>query len=228
MTSRSRKRYGFGPFELDAHDRLLTCQGEVVPLTPKALDTLLILVESGGHVVTKDELIERVWPDSFVEQNNLAQNISALRKALVGVAPTGTVQIGTGKATPTRITIERTTGVQRATSPRTKSVSSKGDISRGSSPSDVTIIEAISRFRAGGYDEQIGFTVYDTLRYKTALEELVSQEVDMVMNRLAAEVSPERVIEMLESGAEPLRDLIAALHTKLLVAELERQRSARG
>jgi DNA-binding winged helix-turn-helix (wHTH) protein/pimeloyl-ACP methyl ester carboxylesterase/class 3 adenylate cyclase len=82
MTSRTRKRYRFGPFELDAHDRLLTTQGEVVPLTPKALDTLLILVELGGHVVTKDELIERVWPDSFVEQNNLAQNISALRKAL--------------------------------------------------------------------------------------------------------------------------------------------------
>jgi DNA-binding winged helix-turn-helix (wHTH) protein/pimeloyl-ACP methyl ester carboxylesterase len=82
MTSRTRKRYRFGPFELDAHDRLLTTQGDVVPLTPKALDTLLILVELGGHVVTKDELIERVWPDSFVEQNNLAQNISALRKAL--------------------------------------------------------------------------------------------------------------------------------------------------
>jgi len=82
MTSRTRTRYRFGSFELDAHDRLLTCQGDVVPLTPKALDTLLILVELGGHVVTKDELIERVWPDSFVEQNNLAQNISALRKAL--------------------------------------------------------------------------------------------------------------------------------------------------
>jgi DNA-binding transcriptional MerR regulator len=99
--------------------------------------------------------------------------------------------------------------------------------SRGYSPSDVQIIEAISRFRAGGYDEQIGFTVYDTLRYKEALEALVSQEVDMVMNRLAAEVPPERVIEMLESGAQPLRDLIAALHTKLLVAELERQRADR-
>jgi DNA-binding transcriptional MerR regulator len=99
--------------------------------------------------------------------------------------------------------------------------------SRGYSPSDVTIIEAISRFRAGGYDEEIGFTVYDTLRYKTALEELVRQEVDMVMNRLAAEVPPERVIEMLEEGAQPLRDLIAALHTKLLVAELERQRVSR-
>jgi DNA-binding transcriptional MerR regulator len=95
--------------------------------------------------------------------------------------------------------------------------------SRGYSPSDVTIIEAISRFRAGGYDEQIGFTVYDTLRYKAALEELVRQEVDVVMERLAGEVPPERVVEMLETGAQPLKDLIGALHTKLMVAELERR-----
>jgi DNA-binding transcriptional MerR regulator len=100
--------------------------------------------------------------------------------------------------------------------------------SRGYTPSDVTIIEAISRFRAGGYDEEIGFTVYDTLRYKTALEELVRQEVDVVMNRLAGEVPPERVVEMLEAGAQPLKDLIAALHTKLLVAELERHGAGRG
>ena len=99
--------------------------------------------------------------------------------------------------------------------------------SRGYSPSDVRIIEAISRFRAGGYDEEIGFTVYDTLRYKSALEELVRQEVDVVMNRLAGEVPPERVVEMLESGAQPLQDLIAALHTKLMVAELERHRAGR-
>jgi DNA-binding transcriptional MerR regulator len=95
--------------------------------------------------------------------------------------------------------------------------------SRGYSPSDVTIIEAISRFRAGGYDEAIGFTVYDTLRYKSAIEELVRQEVDVVMERLAGEVPPERVVEMLEAGAQPLKDLIAALHTKLMVAELERR-----
>jgi len=96
--------------------------------------------------------------------------------------------------------------------------------SRGYTPSDVTIIEAISRFRAGGYDEQIGFTVYDTLRYKEALEELVRQEVDVVMERLAGEVPPDRVVEMLETGAQPLKDLIGALHTKLMVAELERRR----
>jgi DNA-binding transcriptional MerR regulator len=100
--------------------------------------------------------------------------------------------------------------------------------SRGYSPSDIKIIEAISRFRAGGYDEEIGFTVYDTLRYKTALEDLVRQEVEVVMDRLAGEVAPERVVEMLESGAQPLQDLIAALHTKLMVAELERHRASRG
>ena len=100
--------------------------------------------------------------------------------------------------------------------------------SRGYSPSDVTIIEAISRFRAGGYDEQIGFTVYDTLRYKSAIEELVREEVDVVMNRLAGEVEPERVVEMLEAGAQPLQDLIAALHTKLMVAELEGRRGEDG
>ncbi|MGA8746144.1 MAG: MerR family transcriptional regulator [Solirubrobacterales bacterium] len=99
--------------------------------------------------------------------------------------------------------------------------------SRGYSPSDVKIIEAISRFRAGGYDEEIGFTVYDTLRYKSAIEELVRQEVEVVMTRLAGEVEPERVVEMLEAGAQPLQDLIAALHTKLMVAELERHRASR-
>jgi len=99
---------------------------------------------------------------------------------------------------------------------------------RGYSPSDVKIIEAISRFRAGGYDEQIGFTVYDTLRYKKAIEALVREEVEMVMDRLAEEVPPERVVEMLESGAEPLHDLIAAFHTKLMVAELERHRARRA
>jgi DNA-binding transcriptional MerR regulator len=99
--------------------------------------------------------------------------------------------------------------------------------SRGYTPSDVKIIEAMSRFRAGGYDEEIGFTVYDTLRYKRALEELVKEEVEVVRQRLAGEVEPERVVEMLEAGAEPLRDLIAALHTKLLIAELERHRAGR-
>lgn len=94
----------------------------------------------------------------------------------------------------------------------------------GYSPSDVAIIEAMSRFRAGGYDEQIGFTVYDTLRYKHALEALVKEEVDVLMERLEGELPPERAVELIEAGAEPLKDLIAALHTKLMVEEIERRR----
>jgi DNA-binding transcriptional MerR regulator len=100
--------------------------------------------------------------------------------------------------------------------------------SRGYSPSDVKIVEAMSRFRAGGYDERIGFTVYDTLRYKAALQALVAEEVQVLMERLAGEMDPDRVVELIDAGAEPLNDLIAALHAKLLVAELERQRASRG
>ena len=74
------------------------------------------------------------------------------------------------------------------------------------------IVEAISRFRAGGYDERIGFTVYDTLRYKRALEELVKEEVQVLMDRLAGEIDPDRAAELIAAGVEPLRDLIAALH----------------
>ncbi len=96
--------------------------------------------------------------------------------------------------------------------------------SRGYSQLDVQVIEAISRFRAGGYDEQIGFTVYDTLRYKRALEELVKEEVAVVLERLAGELEPDRVVDLIEAGAEPLRDFIAALHSKLLVDELKRER----
>jgi DNA-binding transcriptional MerR regulator len=100
--------------------------------------------------------------------------------------------------------------------------------SRGYSQREVEIVQAISRFRAGGYEESIGFTVYDTLRYKRALEGLVKEEVQVLMDRLAGEVEPGRAMELIEAGTEPLKDLIAALHDKLLVAELRRQRAARG
>jgi DNA-binding transcriptional MerR regulator len=97
---------------------------------------------------------------------------------------------------------------------------------RGYSPSDVQIVEAIARFRAGGYDERIGFTVYDTLRYKHALEQLVKEEVQVLMERVAGELDTERALELIEAGVEPLNDLIAALHQKLLLAELTRARRA--
>ena len=72
----------FGPFRLDAAKRVLWRDGRIVPLPPKALDLLVALVEQRGDVVTKDELMKRVWPDTFVEEANLSVNVSALRKAL--------------------------------------------------------------------------------------------------------------------------------------------------
>jgi DNA-binding transcriptional MerR regulator len=99
---------------------------------------------------------------------------------------------------------------------------------QGYSPSDVRIIEAIGRFRAGGYDERIGFTVYDTLRYKRVLQDLVKEEVEVLMERLAGEMDTEDAVELIEAGSEPLQELIAALHSKLLIAELQEQRAARG
>jgi DNA-binding transcriptional MerR regulator len=100
--------------------------------------------------------------------------------------------------------------------------------SRGYSPNDVRIVEAISRFRASGYDERIGFTVYDTLRYKNALDDLVKEEVQVLMDRLAGEMDADRAADLIADGAEPLHDLIGAMHAKALVAEIERQRAARG
>jgi len=97
---------------------------------------------------------------------------------------------------------------------------------RGYSPSDVRIIEAISRFRAGGYEERIGFTVYDTLRYKESMADLVKQEVDVLMERLAGEMDADEAMRLIEAGTQPLNDLLAAMHTKALVAELERRRGA--
>ena len=95
---------------------------------------------------------------------------------------------------------------------------------RGYDRDDVAIIEAISRFRAGGYEEAIGFTVYDTLRYREALEPLVEEEVAVLLDRLAGKVEVERAMEIIASGSEPLRDLIGAMHSKLLLAALRRQR----
>jgi Tol biopolymer transport system component/DNA-binding winged helix-turn-helix (wHTH) protein len=74
--------YEFGPFCVDTKERLLLREGQVLTLTPKAFDTLLLLVENGGHVLTKDEMMSRLWPDTFVEEANLTNNISMLRKAL--------------------------------------------------------------------------------------------------------------------------------------------------
>ena len=76
--------YEFGPFRLESDPRQLLRDGRPVPLTPKALETLLVLVRNHGRLVPRRELIEAVWPGVHVEEIGLARNISALRKTLGG------------------------------------------------------------------------------------------------------------------------------------------------
>ena len=73
--------YEFGPFRLDAAERLLSRDSEAVPLSPKAFDLLLALVERQGRLLEKNELMKLVWPDTFVEEANLSYTISLIRKA---------------------------------------------------------------------------------------------------------------------------------------------------
>src|SRR4051812_37250756 len=75
-------RYEFGPFQLDAETLVLRCNGEPVPITNKALQTLRVLVENAGRVVGKDELLSSVWSGLSVEEANLTQSIYALRRTL--------------------------------------------------------------------------------------------------------------------------------------------------
>ena len=76
MKQSDKHFYEFGPFRLDTAERLLLRDGQHIPLTPKAFETLLMLVENYGRVIDKDELLKKVWPDTFVEEVNLAKNVS--------------------------------------------------------------------------------------------------------------------------------------------------------
>jgi len=81
-SAKSRRFYTFGPFRLDAAEKILLRDGQPVTLTVKDFETLLALVENGGRLLEKDEFLRRVWPNTFVEENNLAKHISTLRQAL--------------------------------------------------------------------------------------------------------------------------------------------------
>src|SRR5215217_671429 len=94
MNSEKPHFYEFGPFRLDPFAPFLWREGQPASLTPKALETLVVLVRHCGHVVSREELIEAVWPNVAVEENNLSVNISFLRKAL-GETPEGKNHIET-------------------------------------------------------------------------------------------------------------------------------------
>src|SRR5438128_769110 len=76
------KCYEFGPFRIESEERLLVRDGEVIPLPPKTFDTLVLLVRNSGRALDKNALMKELWPDTLVEEANLAQHISLLRKAL--------------------------------------------------------------------------------------------------------------------------------------------------
>jgi DNA-binding winged helix-turn-helix (wHTH) protein/tetratricopeptide (TPR) repeat protein len=82
MAPESQAVLKFGPYWIDREQRLLTTESDVIPLAPKVFDTLLVLVDSGGRLLEKENLLTKVWPDAFVEEGSLARNISTLRQAL--------------------------------------------------------------------------------------------------------------------------------------------------
>ena len=82
MTVREPDHYEFGEFHVNTKKRLLLRNGDSVALTPKVFDTLLYLLQHQGEVVEKSELMRAIWPDTAVEENNLSQNISCLRRIL--------------------------------------------------------------------------------------------------------------------------------------------------
>ena len=82
IRQKTKHFFEFGRFHLDPVEKVLFAGGQPVPLTPKAFETLLALVEASGHVLEKDELLKRVWPDTFVEEGTLVQNIATLRRTL--------------------------------------------------------------------------------------------------------------------------------------------------
>lgn len=82
MTVQAHHFYAFGPFRWDSEKRVLVRDGKPVPLAPKSAELLFVLVANAGHLVEKDELMKRVWPDAFVEEGNLNKNVAVLRKVL--------------------------------------------------------------------------------------------------------------------------------------------------
>lgn len=94
ISERTNAVYEFGPFRLEVKEHRLVREGRPIPLTGKAFDTLRVLVERHGTLVSKRDLMNAVWPENTVEENNLDRNISTVRKAL-GEKATGRQYIET-------------------------------------------------------------------------------------------------------------------------------------
>jgi DNA-binding transcriptional MerR regulator len=169
------------------------------------------------------------YPPEYVERIKLIKHLQEDRFMPLRVIKDQIIERAVAKREGERVSaaeVRRRYDVPRNVLDRLAELGVLTPSARGYDADDVKIIEAIARFRAGGYDERLGFTVFDTLRYLDALGPLVEEEVRTLLDRLA-EVDVERAVEIIAAGAEPLRDLIGAMHSKLLLAELQRQREAR-
>src|SRR5262245_11229036 len=169
MMKSPRQCYEFGPFRLDPSERQLLRAGQIMPLTPKVFDTLLLFVENNNLLLTKDEMIGQLWPDSFVEESNLAQNVSMLRRAL-GEQPDGKPYIETVPKRGYRFTAEvRLRAEERPPVARGESAFSPGDPERAGAferrvneapepapaPVHLPINESVPRAVASGSVDQV-------------------------------------------------------------------------
>jgi DNA-binding transcriptional MerR regulator len=126
--------------------------------------------------------------------------------------------------TPRDALVERT-GVPESALDKFAELRVIGDGSAGYDPDEVLIIEAFMRFRSTGFGEELGFTVYDALRYVEALEPLVREEAQTFLHRMVdRDVTPERAVELMLAAADPLRDLVGAIHGHVLRRELVQDR----
>ena len=155
MTSQSKHLYEFGSFRVDADQRLLMRDEKVIPVTPKVFDTLLALVERAGRVVEKSELMNMLWPDTFVEESNLTFNISTLRKTLgknsengqyIETIPRRGYRFVAGvrevKTEPASLAVKEENRLQGWGGRRRKG---KEDTRRNSGPSETPLVEGIRK-----------------------------------------------------------------------------------
>jgi len=184
--------------------------------------------------VERIRLIKRLQEERFMPLRVIGQllreephRVEALIELEDRIIERAAAAAGERKRTSRR-EVEQAYDVPRNVLERLEQIGVLSPNARGYDVDDVKIIEAISRFRAGGYDEAIGFTVYDTLRYREALAPLVEEEVRVLLGRLAGSVDEDRAVEIIASGAEPLEELIGAMHTKLLLAALRGGRARSG
>jgi DNA-binding transcriptional MerR regulator len=169
----------------------------------------------GGDEVVRTSRNMAWYPPEFVER---LQHIKRLQEERYLPLRVIKEVLGAGRRVPRAELEERVPG---EVLDRLAEIGVLSPDGRGYGPDDVRIVDAIARFRAGGYERRLGFTVYDTLRYVRALEPLVDEEVRVLRERLAGE---EHAVDIVAAGSEPLRDLIGAIHSKLLLAAFERER----